>query len=282
MTKLPKDIETKLSIKASQIDPKFKASLKKQLFEGEPMATTKTGFFTMKRLVPIGASLALIALVGTGAYAYSAHTSKNELLREVELPSDLSGVLSVDEIRNLAGLGLASGVTITGVELEQEDQGLVYKVKYSDGTFKLYNATTGELIGNTSLEVDETVPAGFVAGVTIETARATAQGVFPNKSIRKIELDTENGVVVYSVRFTDDSRVDVSAQDGSVVRTRDEASGVRTGDDSSDDSSSDDSNKDSDDSKDSEDHEEEDIEDDGDRSGSNSGSGSSGSGGSSN
>ena len=264
MTKLPKDIRSALSPDSSMIDPKFKENLKVMITNGVNMANTqpKVSIFSMKHFAPLaGASLVLAGLVGVGSYMVSSNKSEKASLRAVELPTDLSGLKPMDEIRQLASIGAVEGISIASVELEQEEGVLVYKVKFSDGTYKLYDARTGEMVAKSDLEIDASVPADFVATVSIDTARATAQGVFPNKAVKKIELETENGVVVYSVRFTDDSRVDVSAVDGTVVRSQD---GPNGGSDSSDDS-----NKDSDDSVDSEDHAEEDTEDDGDRSGSN-------------
>lgn len=253
MTKLPKDIRNALSPKSAAIDPRFKSTLKKLIIEGETMAQTKKlPLFTRKHLLPLtGASLVLASVFGIGSYLYTQNRNEEALLREVELPGDLSGLKSVDEIRAAALVGLDSSVSISAIELENEDEGLLYKVKFSNGTFKLFDARTGTMVSKSDLEIDASVPADFVAGVTIESARATAQGVFPDKTVVKIELEMEGTVVVYSVRFSDDSRVDVSAVDGSVVRTRNEATGARTGsDDNSDDSDDDNSNDSNDDSVD--------------------------------
>jgi uncharacterized membrane protein YkoI len=239
MTKLPKQVRGVFSDKNLEINPKFQNKLKAQLFKGDTMTkTTKTlskSLFSTKYFMPAGVALALVATVGIGSYLYSQNKTESAVLREVALPSDLSGLKSVDEIRGFATVGLVQGVSISSVELELEENVLVYKVKFTNGTFKLYNARTGEMVAKSDLEIDASVPADFVAGVTIESARATAQGVFPDKTIVKIELETEEQVVVYSVRFSDDSRVDVSAVDGSIVRSRNELTDERTGgDDSSD------------------------------------------------
>ena len=179
------------------------------------------------------------------------------------MPQNLDGVLAIEEMTVLAQNDAPVGATISKVEIENEHGVVLYKVKFSDGSYRLYDAKTGLPYVDTSagVETDESVPAGFVAGITLQQARDTAAAQRPGKTITKIELETENGVVVYSVRFSDDGRVDVNATDGSVVRVRNAET-----DNSSDDSE--DSNKDSDDSVDSEDHQEEDMEDDGDRSGS--------------
>lgn len=63
-------------------------------------------------------------------------------------------------------------------------------------------------------------PAGLIS---LSDAQAIAQAQFPDKTIRKVEAETEHGILVYSVRFTDGSRVDVSAADGSIVKSESES-----------------------------------------------------------
>ena len=107
----------------------------------------------------------------------------------------------------------------------------------------------------------------------MQDARAKAQAERPGKTITKIELESEEGVIVYSVRFSDGGRVDVSAVDGTIKRVKD-ASTSNSG------SSNNGDNKPSDDNKSNDDGANHDANDD--KSGSTSGgtSGSSGSGGS--
>jgi uncharacterized membrane protein YkoI len=200
----------------------------------------------------------------------------------IELPENLSNVLGVEEMKTLASSDAPAGATITGVEIENEHGAVLYKVKFSDGSFRLYDAVTGLAYVETTdtVETNESVPADFVPGVSLQQARDIASAKRPGKTITKIELEMEEGKAVYSVRFSDGGRVDVNASDGSVVRIR-QANESSTNSSSSDDSgdSNDDSqssgsgsssNKDSDDSQDSADHAEEDTEDDGDKSGSDS------------
>lgn len=63
-------------------------------------------------------------------------------------------------------------------------------------------------------------PAGLIS---LSDAQAIAQAQFPDKTIRKVEAETEHGILVYSVRFTDGSKVDVSAADGSIVKSESES-----------------------------------------------------------
>jgi uncharacterized membrane protein YkoI len=272
MKKFPRDIRKKFDSNQSQINGTFKAQLKKKLFQEEFMAKKatkqpKTSFLKRVNPGPAIAVLIMVIFVGASSAAVTTSRSNNAREAEIEIPRDLAALLSFDDIRTVALTEVPTG-TVVGVELEQEDGVLIYKVKFSDGSFRLYDANTGVLVNKDQLEVEESVPAGFVAGISLQEARTTAQNERPGKTITKIELEVENGVVVYSVRFSDDGRVDVDANSGAVVRVKD-------GEDSTSDESeedSDDSNDDSEDSNDDSDDSEEDSEED------NSGSGSSNSG----
>lgn len=137
------------------------------------------------------------------------------------LPTDLLGA---DRIKTLAASDKPD-LQVRQIELEAEDGVLLYKVRMSDGSFILYNARSGVKVTKDSgqsaeVEKDDGLPNDFVAGISFERARAIALQQKPEGQIRKIELENESGVVVYSVRFTDDARVDVNASDGSIVRTR--------------------------------------------------------------
>lgn len=263
-------IKKKLDDKSILIDKRFKKNLKNNLFKGEnSFMANKNIQLNIKQLAKqkhfiYSGFAALLIVAGTAAYALdnrSESLSRQSVIEDtVELPQNLDGVLAIEEMTVLAQNDAPIGTTISKLEIENEHGVVLYKVKFSDGSYRLYDAKTGLPYVDTSasIETDGSVPADFVAGITLQQARDTAAAQRPGKTITKIELETENGVVVYSVRFSDDGRVDVNAIDGSIVRVR------NTTDNSSDDS--DDSNKDSDDSIDSEDHQEEDVEDDGDRS----------------
>jgi uncharacterized membrane protein YkoI len=69
---------------------------------------------------------------------------------------------------------------------------------------------------------DGQVPAAPDGSISLDQAKAIALNVFPDKTIQKVELEMEHGVLVYSVRFTDDSRVDVRASDGVIVSSESE------------------------------------------------------------
>ncbi len=265
MNKVPRDIREKLRDSAHDIDQHFKSSLKDQLFLKEnhmakankvnPL-TRLSAFFKQNNTVPLTAVIiALVAVGGTSALVTNNRAEQSRQA-EIELPSDLAGFMTIDDIQAKALIDEPS-LTIVSIELDNEDEGLLYKVSYSDGSVRYYDASTGVLVtrNRSDVEVDESVPSGFVAGVSINEARQIAQNERPGKTITKIELETEEGIVVYSVRFSDDGRVDVNAGNGDIMR-------VRSGDSDDDISSSDDDS--SDDSSDDEEDDHESSSDDDD------------------
>jgi uncharacterized membrane protein YkoI len=58
------------------------------------------------------------------------------------------------------------------------------------------------------------------ASISESQARTIANGRLPGRTIEKVESDTEDGVAVFSVRYTDDGRVDVRKSDGVIVRVK--------------------------------------------------------------
>lgn len=273
MNRIPRDVRKKLQSSAAQIDPDFKAALKSQLFHKEDTMAKKQSstraFLRYVRTTPALAVLAAIVIVGTTSALVATNRANVARDQEIEVPANLDDLLPLDQLRDIA-LADSDGASITGIELEKEDEGLLYKVKFSDGSIRFYDAKTGESVTQKSEDDDDDVPAGsFVGGISLAEARQIASDERPGKTITKIELENEEGVVVYSVRFSDGGRVDVSAETGNVLRVRG-ASNSGSGstrsssdDDGDDDRSGSSSGSSSDDYKDD------------DRSGSNSGSSSS-------
>ncbi|MBI4948086.1 PepSY domain-containing protein [Candidatus Berkelbacteria bacterium] len=218
--------------------------------------------------LPISVIVAVVvlALVG-GSNLYANQQVEKAIQEEVEksnISQSLNSLKTVDQIRTIAEASL-SGATIISISLENEDAGYVYKVKLSDGRVLFYNATTGEAILDPSSdeaenENEEDIPAGFVASISLEQARSIASGRRPGQVIRKIELEVEDGVVVYSVKFVDGGRVEINATTGQVTR-------VENGDDDASDDNDEDSDSDESDSED-DDSDDSDDDNDGDSSGS--------------
>jgi len=267
-------LDEKLNDSNLIVDKDFEFKLKNKLFnQGGNLMAQQHKQLNMKQLLKqhhflYASGAALVVMAAVGFYAYDnrqENLARKTIIEDtIELPAQLDGVIGVDQMQTLAAVDAPAGTTVTGVEIENEHGSVLYKVKFSDGSYRLYDAVTGlPYVGreDEAVEMDESIPAGFVAGISLQQARDIAAAQRPGKTITKIEFDVEEGKVVYSVRFSDDGRVDVNASDGSVVRVKNPESKNAE--------ESDDENKDSDDSVDSEDHAEEDTEDDGDQSGSN-------------
>jgi uncharacterized membrane protein YkoI len=74
--------------------------------------------------------------------------------------------------------------------------------------------------------------------ITLDQAKATAQAQMPGKTITKVEQENEEGSTVFSVRFSDGSRVDVDGTTGAVVRSEDNAAQMMQAQSNSSDSNS--------------------------------------------
>ncbi len=158
---------------------------------------------------------------------------------------DASNVIPIDVARK-AATAASPGKTVRKIELETEDGILVYSVRFTDGSRVDIHATTGEVVlskpeekkaedsssssestsGSSSGSSETKKPEDSsssqsteAGGISADQARATAQKTLPELTIEKVESETEEGIAVWSVRFTDGSRVDVRKSDGVVVRT---------------------------------------------------------------
>ncbi|MDX1765608.1 MAG: PepSY domain-containing protein [Candidatus Saccharimonadales bacterium] len=157
----------------------------------------------------------------TSKASQSALEASEAQLKLKTLPENLEGLKTFEEIRDSADIGDAS---IVGVELEQDDGSLVFELKLSDGRVLVFDARTGELVATETDDdssEDDAIPAGFTTEVTLADALATAKAERPGEKVEKVELEVEDGRVVWSVRFVDDGRVDVDALTGEITRVRD-------------------------------------------------------------
>lgn len=169
MSKLPRDISKKFNDKQLIVNEKFKQSLRKSLLEenyqmAKKQNTIITALRKQKLIIPIGAVAAVLLIAG-GTYALVNNDPKPQLAHQqnTPLPEDLSDVVPIEQVRTTALADLPGG-TIVGVELEQEEGVLVYKVKYSDGTVRIYDAKTGLVvvknIGSDDKSADEAEDSG--------------------------------------------------------------------------------------------------------------------------
>lgn len=187
--------------------------------------------FTVVEVAIAVVVVALVSLVGWRVYDANFRQD-NQVnrsagqLEEITLPDDLSGIASIDQIAQSL-VAENPDTHLTNVELKKRELGLLYEITLSNGTVYLIDAATGQRI-NTSTEDesdhleddDHALPPAFDGGIGFVRARNLALAKKPEGKIIKIQLEVEEGVVVYSVRFSDKARVDVNAKDGSIVRVK--------------------------------------------------------------
>lgn len=181
-----------------------------------------------KMLLPLGV---LTIIVISGLYFTQQHEGQNASQRNTAKPVTAipAGLLSLQEVESItATTSSGDSVSIVGIELGNEDGVLVYKVQLSDGSVKYINALTGTEARTYSHDDDDdtedtgssTLPASYTPGISFAAARDVALTKYPDSVIARIKLEAEEGLVVYSVRFSDKSRVDVDAQSGAIVRVK--------------------------------------------------------------
>lgn len=184
--------------------------------------------FSHVELLIVMVVLGLIS--GAGYYVYTQNSALNSETTQSEtaatkvLPADLDDVLSLEKVEEIAKKDNAT-LTIKGVELKTEDGVLVYVIHLSNGKELTINATTGEQIAisdDTGAD-DDSLPANLTAKVSLSTALSIAKKEHPGVAIEKIEIETEDGTLVYRVKFVDEALVEVDANNGSImeVKTKD-------------------------------------------------------------
>jgi uncharacterized membrane protein YkoI len=171
--------------------------------------------------------LVVLVVVGTGVYVLTndkpktanSETATKELTLAEPLPTDL---LSSEKVEALAAVE-APNTGLSGVQLERENGVYLYKVTLANGNTLFFNARTGTKVthaAGATQTADGVIPAGFAPTLTFADARRIALETKPGGVIAKMHLQSEAGKVVYSVRFTDQARVDIDATTGKVVRTK--------------------------------------------------------------
>ncbi len=177
------------------------------------------------------AILSLVVLAGVGGAGYrvyvSSHSKPKLSVNDSTPPSqleplatDLTGVKTLPEIQTVAAAS-AGTVQIKSIQLETENGVLVYKVVLADKTVLVFDAKTGAQLPNTKVPESEVgtedLPKAVTTAVTVDKAREIAQASRVGKTITKIELEKENAVLVFSVRFSDGVRVNIDANTGAIV-----------------------------------------------------------------
>jgi len=184
--------------------------------------------FSHVELVIVAVVLGLIG--GAGYYVYNKNNTSNSEVVQSEtaetkvLPANLDEVLSLEKVEEIAKKDDAT-ISIKGIELKTEDGVLVFVIHLSNGKELTINAVTGSQIAlsNDDNEDDDTLPASLTTKVSLTSALAIATKQHPDVAVEKIEIETEDGILVYRVKFVDEALVEVDANNGSImeVKTKD-------------------------------------------------------------
>ena len=79
--------------------------------------------------------------------------------------------------------------------------------------------TVDQATGDTGSEADESAALAAQAKITSEEAQAMALKANPGATVTKVELDNENGTLVYSVELSNGLDVKVDAGNGKILNT---------------------------------------------------------------
>lgn len=131
-------------------------------------------------------------------------------------------------------LGEFSGATIIRADLHNLDEEPFWRFRLITTDAVLVeiriDATSGEVLRTKELDRAETP----TTEVSFDEAKATALAEFPGATINRVRLEEEDGVLVWRFRLTstdgNESRVEVNAQSGEIVRIDVKSSGSGSGD----------------------------------------------------
>lgn len=216
------------------------------------------GFSLVEGLIVI----AVIGVLGFSGYyvvnrnndetQLSVDTSESSELSE-ELPLNLEGLKSIEEIESIAGV--SDSVSVLSYKLETSDSKTEYVIVLSNGKKIVIDARTGEVLSEENTDVSSYSSVAPV-NVSLNEAYTLATSRY-SSPVKEIEFEIEDDKATYKIEYLDGSKVEIDASTGSVVKseTKDEEY-----EDSSDDSEDDDSSSDDYEEEDEEDEENEEDE----------------------
>ena len=172
-------------------------------------------------------ALIAIAVVGAGGFAYvriknaaqkksNSITADDSVKSTETLPQNLSGLKTLDEIKQIAGV--TDTVTLLKFSLETKDGGYVYKITLSDGRVLVINASSGAILSQEKSDLNKQKTSS--AKITITPAQAYQIAAGKSSSpIKSIELETEDNKVTYKIEYKDGSKIEIDATSGAIVKS---------------------------------------------------------------
>lgn len=174
-------------------------------------------------------AIVLVAVFGIQSYRlwnqslqFSNRTAGIET--RVAMPNNVDGILPLEQINAIAAR--SNGDQIAELTLVPTDSGLVYKVRFINGSVAFFNAISGEPTTARDSDNDDnekpstTLPAKLVSSISFEDAREISQARFPAIKIARIVLEADGSIMIISTRFVNGARIDIDASTGRILRTK--------------------------------------------------------------
>ncbi len=163
----------------------------------------------MKRFANVGLALGIVAVASAGCSA----TTDDDVQENIQNQS--LAKITLDQAKQTAEAA-QSGKAI-GINLDEEDNVLVYEVEFVD-TDVLVDAGTGEIL-STQPNDDSVENAQYqsLAKITLDQAKQTAEAAQGETAIG-VQLDEEDNSLVYEVEFVA-ADVFVDAGTGEILAT---------------------------------------------------------------
>lgn len=199
-----------------------------------PFAMSKDSFIKRNlsgaKIIGTVVVVVIAFIIGVDAYIFKQiGNTKNESATSREdsqtgsslqesLPANL---LTIEQVKALATQE-ASNNPVASIELEKEDSVHLYKVSLADGQTIFFNAETGAKVKDTpatEAPAAAVLPDNLPKNIDFKKVQEIAQAKNPHAVIRKIEVEQQGDITVFSVQFKDGSRLDINATDGSIIRT---------------------------------------------------------------
>jgi len=191
------------------------------------MNTKRQSGFT---IVEIGIGVVILVVIGLLGWKFfssmQSNSQKDGVAQSVQTsdidPAKLTDLADIATIQKSALEG-KEGAKVTGIQLKTEDGKLVYQATLSNGSVLTFDATTGTKLSEeqeTADDAGESLPANFSGGIGLARAVEVAKTTVPNSAVRELELEEDDGLLVYRIKFANEAQVDVNATTGAIIRSK--------------------------------------------------------------
>lgn len=184
----------------------------------------QSGFAILEVLLII---VLVAAVTGIGYYVYNqrktthSSTESSQTGTQAEmLPSNLTGLIQFSEAQKIAADANPTD-TVIRVTLETEEGKPVYVITFKSGKKVLVDAKSGTIVTKKQAEAEknkqELTSNSTADVISVSEAKAIIAKIAGDRSIKQIELEDEDGTLIYSAELSDGSKVVINAVSGAVI-----------------------------------------------------------------